>query len=350
MFWWQTEWREMKGGGQWTTFSDPWSSRRNGTCRCWPWSLMTLAPRNRVDALFFVLIMLMIDQCRMSGNMSCALCGCPRTVWVGDEPFSRGRGEAWGTFICTGQSWVCTASLCLTLRREAVEQLPCQVVMGPTLSSHCLVIMAHRSNYSGRTNVASRADDGVGKLKLPSLWCVPTIHTSHSIFCVKLARIWRTATYQKAGKLTVLTEVITETDVIFFKGALIPTDSTMHRHQCPSLPSAVQNSVLLMLSQWRILFHPFLLMAGIELEIILHLWIPQAQFLMSQCVKTPASFSNRQGCDGGSSEAFRHVAEASHSVFCLREEGSYGWGFHSPRESTHLYKKPMPVSRYFIVF
>lgn len=52
-------------------------------------------------------------------------------------------------------------------------------------------------------------------------------------------------------------------------------------------------------------------MAGIELEIILHLWIPQAQFLMSQCVKTPASFSNRQGCDGGSSEAFRHVAEAS---------------------------------------
>lgn len=39
---------------------------------------MTLAPRNRVDALFFVLILLMIDQCRMSGDMSCALCGCPR--------------------------------------------------------------------------------------------------------------------------------------------------------------------------------------------------------------------------------------------------------------------------------
>lgn len=79
-----------------------------------------------------------------------------------------------------------------------------------------------------------------------------------------------------------------------------------------------------MLSQWRISFRPFLLMAEIELEIILHLWIPQAQFLMSQCVKTPASFCDRQGCDGGSSEAFCHVGEASRSVFCLREEGSYG--------------------------
>lgn len=271
---------------------------------------------------------------------------CVRTAWVGVEPFSRGRGEAWRIFICTGQSCVCTASLCLTLRREAME-LPCQAMMGTTLQPHWLVIMAHL--HSGRTEVVSRADDGMGKPKLPSLRCVPTIHTSHSIFCVKLARIWRAAAYQKVGKLTVLTEVITVTDVTFFKGALIPTDSTMHKHQCPSLPSAVQNSVLLMLSQWRILFRPFLLMAGIELEIILHLWIPQAQFLMSQCVKTPASFCNHQGCDGGSSEAFRHVAEASRSVFCLQEEGSYGWCFHSPRESTHLYKKPMPVSRYFIV-
>lgn len=166
----------------------------------------------------------MIDQCRMSGDMSCALCGCPRTVWVGDEPFSRGRGWSMRNFhlhssVLSLHSL--SASLCLTLRREAVEQLPCQAMMGPTLSSHCLVIMAHRSNYSGKTKVASRADDGVGKRKLPSLWCVPTIHTSHSIFCVKLSRIWRT-TYQKAGKLTVLTEVITVTDVIFLKGCTYP--------------------------------------------------------------------------------------------------------------------------------
>lgn len=206
-----------KGGGQWATFSDPWSSRRKVTCRCWPWGLMTLAPRNRVDALFFVLILLMIDQCRMSGDMSCALCGSRGQPELEMSRSLAGEVEAWGIFICTLQSWVCTASLCLTLRREAAEQLPCQAMMGPTLSSHCLVIMAHRSNYSGRTKVASRADDGVGKRKLPSLWCVPTIHTSHSIFCVKLSRIWRT-TYQKAGKLTVLTEVITVTDVIFFKG------------------------------------------------------------------------------------------------------------------------------------
>lgn len=203
-----------KDSGQWTTFSDLCSSRRKGTCRYWPWNLMTLAPRNRVDALFFILIMLMIDQCRVSGNMSSAYCGCPRTAWAGDEPFSRGRGEAWGNFICTDQSWVCTTSLCLTLRREAME-LSCQAMMGTTLQSHWPVITAHRSNYSGRTEVVSRADDGVGKLKLPSLRCVPIIHTSHLIFCVKLARIWRAATYQKAGTLTVLTEVITVTDVIF---------------------------------------------------------------------------------------------------------------------------------------
>lgn len=45
----------------------------------------------------------------------------------------------------------------------------------------------------------------------------------------------------------------------FFQGCAYPcsSDSTMHRHPCPVLLSAAQNSVLPMLSQWRILFRPF---------------------------------------------------------------------------------------------